>query len=306
MGILRLLFTPFLFIADLFPKRLPPGIVKETIKVPSRDVGRFIKVHIYKPLQQNPSNYQVLLPVHLNFFGSGYLFDTHGKDWKFCSYFAKRLNMIVLDCDYRTFPHAFPSAYNDCVDLVKWCSSRTDRGWDVNKISIAGRSSGGNLALSVSSTFPDLIKSVVSLYPPTDFRISATDERFLKSPSQVSRAGMPLTRSMLKLCDQAYVLPGIDREDPRLSVIFGKASSFPQHVWVACGNADILYVSSEPTRPRKEVPRFCSFLFFVLFFFTTFSFLTEERFKAIHLEPSKRWTSKRGSDVGRKRRSCLG
>lgn len=191
------------------------------------------------------------VPVHLHFHGSGYIFPGHGTDGAFCSYLCKTLGIIVLDCDYRKFPSPFPNAYNDCLDLVEWCFSQADSGWDASKLTISGKSAGGGLALAVASTknLKDKIKAVTCLYPPTDFRKSGQSHTSRQSfRSQKYDSGMPLTSGMVKLCDDAYVLDSTDRNDPRLSTILARAEDFPRHVWVGTGSCDILFVSEMSKR----------------------------------------------------------
>lgn len=151
--------------------------------------------------------------------------------------------MIVLDCDYRKFPSPFPAAYHDCLDLIQWCSLQVNR-WDVNNISLGGKSAGGGLALSAALNL-NIIKSVTALYPPTDFRQPRTNVRFQQpSITKSYDSGLPLTFWMVGVCEDAYVLDSTDREDSRLSIILAKAKSFPQLVWVGTGSCDILYVST--------------------------------------------------------------
>jgi len=173
---------------------------------------------------------------------------------------SSRLQCIVLDCDYRKFPSPFPAACHDALDLLGWASEQTTR-WDVNRLTVGGRSAGGGLALSISSTSPSskVVKAVVVLYPPTDFRIAKAKDllpRDQPAPAKTFDSGMPLTKGMVKLCDDAYVLKTTNREDSKLSVILGNASDFPKTVWVATGEADILFVSFEILLFKYFVPPF--------------------------------------------------
>jgi acetyl esterase/lipase len=137
----------------------------EVLQVPSRDEGRFIRIHAYNTLNRaTPS------PVLVNFHGSGFVNPLHGSDDEFCRYIVEKTGFAVLDCSYRLSPeNKFPAPVHDAEDAVHWVLSQPEK-FDASRLSISGFSAGGILSLVLSSVvFPQgTFKNVLAAYPPTD------------------------------------------------------------------------------------------------------------------------------------------
>ncbi|KAK1140288.1 hypothetical protein N8T08_010490 [Aspergillus melleus] len=137
----------------------------EVLQVPSRDEGRFIRIHAYNMLNRDGP-----APVLVNFHGSGFVNPLHGSDDEFCKYVAKKTGFAVLDCAYRLSPeHQFPAPVHDAEDAVRWVLSHPEK-FDASQLSISGFSAGGILSLVLSSVvFPQgTFQNVIAAYPPTD------------------------------------------------------------------------------------------------------------------------------------------
>ncbi|KAE8308619.1 Alpha/Beta hydrolase protein [Aspergillus transmontanensis] len=145
----------------------------EVLQIPSREEGRFIRIHAYNTLNRDtPSS------VLVNFHGSGFVNPLHGSDDEFCKFIAEKTGFMVLDCAYRLAPEdKFPAAVHDAEDAVRWVLSHPEK-FDASQLSISGFSAGGILSLVLSSVVlpPRTFKNVLAAYPPTDMVQSSTDK----------------------------------------------------------------------------------------------------------------------------------
>jgi acetyl esterase/lipase len=105
----------------------------------------------------------------------------HGGSWRHGDraeltalnrYLAAR-GYVVASVSYRFAPRwPFPAARDDVRDAVVFLKSHADEyGLDAQRLVLAGRSAGGQLALLVAYTTPDpAIRGAVSFYAPADMR----------------------------------------------------------------------------------------------------------------------------------------
>lgn len=145
----------------------------EVLQIPSREEGRFIRIHAYNTQKSNTP-----APVLVNFHGSGFVNPLHGSDDEFCKFIVKKTGFMVLDCAYRLAPeNKFPAAVHDAEDAVRWVLSHPEK-FDASQLSISGFSAGGTLSLVLSSeVFPQgTFKNVLAAYPPTDMVQSSADK----------------------------------------------------------------------------------------------------------------------------------
>ncbi|MFU8783993.1 alpha/beta hydrolase [Aliidiomarina sp.] len=86
-------------------------------------------------------------PQHILYLhGGGFVFDGNSTHIEFCGHLANACGTAVWMLDYRLAPeHPFPAALDDAVAAYK---ALLKRGIPARKITIAGDSAGGNLALS--------------------------------------------------------------------------------------------------------------------------------------------------------------
>ncbi|KDN53080.1 alpha/beta-hydrolase [Tilletiaria anomala UBC 951] len=119
----------------------PLGTVREIITVPLRHKNRRIKLHVYRP---EPLYDGKDYTVSVNFHGSGFVLPCHGQDFHFCAQLCSRLNVVVLDADYRNAPEdPFPAAVEDANDVVPFALPPLD----FSRLTLTSFSVGGNLAL---------------------------------------------------------------------------------------------------------------------------------------------------------------
>lgn len=135
---------------------------------------------------------------------------------------ARRLKRRVFALDYRLAPEDhFPAAVEDALAGYRWLASL---GIDPNRMSVAGDSAGGGLALALVMRLRDLGESlpacVVCMSPWTDMTGSG--------PSIVGNSERdPLFRAEdIGRYASAY-LGSHSREDPLASPLFGNFSQLP-------------------------------------------------------------------------------
>lgn len=218
--------------------------------LPSRDPGRNIKVHIYRPLQKKDPGPG---PVLINFHGSGFVIPAHGSDDAFCREISQRTNYTVLDVQYRLSPeHPFPAAVHDVEDVIKWVLQQPAI-YDLTRVAVSGFSAGGNLALVAASTlFPkDTFRSVITFYPSTE---GHNDPATLVAPEA---GGRTIPVSTMRLFARCYVQAEVDRRDPRLLPAFADPARFPKNVLVITAGYDILADEGErlATQLKKDPKR---------------------------------------------------
>ncbi|CDU23263.1 related to triacylglycerol lipase [Sporisorium scitamineum] len=218
---------------------LPDGIVRETLKVPSRDKGRFIGVDLYRPADAAAS---AKLPVIVNWHGSGYVIPSWGEDREYVVGAVKALGCIVLDCDYRKGPeYPYPSGHDDAEDVVGWVLSQSQR-FDVTKVALSGFSSGAALALNTANFYgPSKIHAISALYPPVDVAHPQPPKPVPYEP----RSGLYLSPGAVRLFNNSYMPILATREEPRFRIRGLETSRFPNHIFIACGDVDLLHSTAK-------------------------------------------------------------
>lgn len=217
----------------------------EIIFIQSREHGRSIKVHIYRPpvteTLKTPS------PVLLNFHGSGFVIPAHGSDDEFCRQMSQQTGYTVLDVQYRLSPeHPFPAALNDTEDAIKWVLGQP-KTFDISKVAISGFSAGATLALAVSSSCifpPETFSSVLAFYPAVK---AFVDPDVVAAPDP---NGQPIPAFMLRFFARCYILPGYDPEDPRISPGYAEVDCFPRRVLIVTAGYDSLALEGESLAAR--------------------------------------------------------
>lgn len=222
-------------LADTLFQSVPKEVQVTQISIPTREKGRSLKAFIYEPKGLDKS--QGKPAVHLNFHGSGFMIPCLGSDKEFCGLLASRLNMVVVDCDYRKAPEwPWPAAVQDAEDCIIWALAQSDR-FDTGRASIGGFSAGANLALCASTLHGDALRAVISFYPPCDFTV---DRAMKDPPPEKHSSAIPV--SVARMFDQSYILQtGIDRKNPLISPVKADPKTFPPFVWLTCARGDTLY-----------------------------------------------------------------
>jgi acetyl esterase/lipase len=124
-------------------------------------------IYLYK----SPSSVgQEPLPIIIDIHGGSWQRGSASDDHSFASYMAER-GYAVFTIDYRKAPISqYPAQIQDVRNAMQWVFRNAPYyGADPSRISLVGRSAGGQLALLAAYTVKRIpVRAVVSLYGPTD------------------------------------------------------------------------------------------------------------------------------------------
>jgi acetyl esterase/lipase len=198
-----------------------PSCNRTAIRIPSRDLGRFIDAWLYYPPDHDAN---APAPVMINWHGSGFVLENLGMDHAFCEKIAREGRVVVLDADYRKAPkYPFPLPMEDAEDVLHWVAHQPRR-FDADRVALSGFSAGATMCLGAVSQlrpkFPSLkIRAVYAFYPGTDWTIPPEQKK-------VAEPVAPLSARGLQLLSDSYVPRRQDREDPRASPLRADAGTF--------------------------------------------------------------------------------
>ncbi|KAK5627388.1 hypothetical protein RRF57_003103 [Xylaria bambusicola] len=246
---LRILISLIRLIVRFATPRLQPK-PDAVLRVPSRDVGRTIRAHVYSssPVGSTEAVGQVPRNVLINFCGSGFALPSFGADDLFCCEISQRTGHVVLDVEYRLGPeNPFPAAIHDVEDVVRYVMSCPDT-YDAAHISISGFSSGGTLALVAPMLFPvHTFRNVVAFYPSVSM---ANDPGERKAPVKgPDRGRAPLFWT--RLFREGY-LGDMDRRDPRISPLYADKMNLPRNVLIFTAEYDVSALEAEQFAKKAE------------------------------------------------------
>ncbi len=157
-------------------------------------------------------------PLLVFYHGGGWVIgdlDTHDG---VCRLLAAAAGIRVLSIGYRLAPeHPFPEPVEDAWAAFEWAAANAAAlGADPTRIAVGGDSAGGNMAAVVSHMARDgggaKPAMQLLLYPVTD---SADDTRSRKLFAE----GFILTRADMEKFEAAYLPPGSDATDQRVSIL---------------------------------------------------------------------------------------
>jgi acetyl esterase len=157
-------------------------------------------------------------PLLVFFHGGGWVIgdlDTHDG---VCRLLAKAAGIRVLSIGYRLAPeHPFPEPIEDAWAAFEWTVANAESlGADPKRIAVGGDSAGGNMAAVVSHMARDgggtMPAMQLLIYPVTD---SADDTR----SRELFSDGFILTKPDMEKFEAAYLPPGVDASDQRISVL---------------------------------------------------------------------------------------
>lgn len=176
---------------------------------------------------------RVILQLH----GGGYLATMKNIYRDFAVQYSRRsYGGDVLSVDYRVAPeHPYPAALEDAVASYRWLLE--EKGYEPEKIVVAGDSAGGGLALSLVMYLRDhampLPAGIIVMSPWTDLSCSGASHQtnFLSDPQFGNT-----TDNMLH--NSAY-LKGHDPHEPYISPAFGTYEKFPPMLLQA-GSLEVL------------------------------------------------------------------
>ncbi|KAH8786323.1 putative carboxylesterase [Hyaloscypha sp. PMI_1271] len=225
---------------------LPAPKPDSVLRIPSRDKGRAIKIHVYNPGGEAGSTRGEPHPVLINFYGSGFALQYHGADDGFCRFVATHTSHVVLDVQYRVAPeNPFPAAVNDAEDAVKYVLGHPDE-YQTSYVSLCGFSSGGTLALVTSTLFPHgTFQSLIGFYPSPSM---AGDPGGRKAPVP----GRERSSFWTKVFREAYIREK-DARDPRISPVFADTTNFPQKMLIFTADHDVSATEMEALAERIKI-----------------------------------------------------
>jgi acetyl esterase/lipase len=135
--------------------------------VPVRD-GNTIKVRIYMPNGRPQDSHPVIVWTH----GGGWIMGDLDTEALTCRIFAARLNIVVINVDYRLYPEVkFGVPAADCIDAVKWVAKYAGSfGGNLQRGFIVGGHSGGATYAAIAT---HLLRDDKLAYPITGCYYSA-------------------------------------------------------------------------------------------------------------------------------------
>jgi acetyl esterase len=157
-------------------------------------------------------------PLLVYYHGGGWVIGDLDMYDDVCRLFAAAAGCKVLSVDYRLAPeHPFPAPIEDAFAAFRWAEANADAlGIDPKRIGVGGDSAGGNMAtvvchMALEGGGPRPAMQLL-IYPVTD---SAEDTRSRKLFSE----GFILTKADMDKFEDAYLPPGVDASDQRVSVL---------------------------------------------------------------------------------------
>ncbi|KAF7560561.1 hypothetical protein G7046_g3592 [Stylonectria norvegica] len=217
-----------------------PSCIRKPVRIPSRQLGRFIDAWIYYPPKYDANEPRGVL---VNWHGGAYILNNLGLDHAFLERVARETGLLVLDADYAKGPERpYPAAVEDAEDVLRWVESRP-KVFDLERVAFSGFSSGGNLALVAASELRREVKginvrAVYAMYPGTDWAVPP-EEKLVAEPIHALPAW---AQHVFADC---YVPRAEDRTSPRASPMYAEAASFPAKVLVYVCSGDILAPEAE-------------------------------------------------------------
>jgi acetyl esterase len=166
----------------------------------------------HPPLNEDPE------PLLLYYHGGGWVIGDLETHDSVCRLLAAAAGVRVLSVDYRLAPeHPFPAPIEDAFASFEWVAANAaELGADPRRIGVGGDSAGANMATVVSHMARDgggaTPAMQLLIYPVTD---AADDTRSRRLFSE----GFVLTRADMDKFEAAYLPPGSDPTDQRVSVL---------------------------------------------------------------------------------------
>jgi acetyl esterase/lipase len=178
---------------------------------------------------QTRSDY-VILYTH----GGGYTMGLYNSQRDYIARLGRAAGMRVLAVDYRVAPeHPFPAGLEDATTAYRWLLSK---GYEPEKISLAGESSGSGLALSMLINLRDagdsLPACVVCFSPQTDLALTGESVK-TKAKADV------INRPFDVAGNAARYAGAYDVRNPLISPLYADLKDLPP-LLIHVGSEDIL------------------------------------------------------------------
>ena len=175
--------------------------------------GGELPIRAYRPEAETTE----ALPTLVFYHGGGWTLGTLDSADDICRELAARVGCLVLSVDYRLAPeHPFPAAVEDAFAALEWAATHADSlGGDLNRLSVAGTSAGGNLAaataIRAAEGGPNLACQAL-LYP-------MIDHDFTRESYRQHGNGPLLTREDVAWFWDSYLASPADAHNPLAAVL---------------------------------------------------------------------------------------
>lgn len=178
-------------------------------------------------------------PLLVLFHGGGWVLGSIDSHANSCRFIAAAARCKVLAVGYRKAPeYPFPAAQEDAVGAFRWARDNASvLGIDPARIAVGGDSAGGNLAAAVclGLTDDEVTPAFAWLiYPLVDADLASYESHHLFAKGPLLSAD-----ALADMLDH-YAPRGVDRRDPRLSVIHSDRIAHMPPTYVATAGMDSL------------------------------------------------------------------
>jgi acetyl esterase len=165
-------------------------------------------------------------PVHLILHGGAFIVRRPQQEDNVARYLASEIGTYVVVPDYDTAPKVrFPVSEEQSFDVFQWIHAHgAENGWDGDRATVGGPSSGGKMALSVVTQAIDS-GAFVPLAVSTEYGVAdlARPDGLRQSP----KARPVVPTQMMQLVKDTYFV-GTDLHDPRVSpAMYSRLGEFP-------------------------------------------------------------------------------
>jgi acetyl esterase len=219
-----------------------PSVAVRMLSVPGP--GGDIPVHVYDAAGAHQPR-----PLALFFHGGGWVFGGRDAYDGTCRLLAAASDASVAFVEYRLAPeHPFPAAVDDATAVLAGVRERgADEGFDSDRVSVIGDSSGATVALGALLRARDrgdpLPRLLVLAYPALDPSMSSDSYRVFADDEFLSRAEMEWYWAQ-------YLGPDGDPRDPVAAPArAGNLAGLPPTMVVVAGN-DVLRDEGEAFAER--------------------------------------------------------
>jgi acetyl esterase len=195
--------------------RRPPIPMTEVRPLDVPGPGGPLPSRLYVPPLPAPG---AAAPLLVYYHGGGWVIGDLDMYDGVCRLLAAASGCMVLSVGYRLAPeHPFPQPLEDAFAAFEWSvANAAALGADPKRIGVGGDSAGGNMAAVVSRMAVEgggaLPAMQLLFYPVTD---SVEDTR----SRQLFAAGYILTKADMEKFEAAYLPPGVDAGDQRISIL---------------------------------------------------------------------------------------
>ncbi len=173
--------------------------------------------------------------VLIYFHGGGYCSGSIRSHRRMVSEAGRAGALRTLAVGYRLAPeHPFPAALNDA--MTAWRFVR-DQGLPARRLALGGDSAGGGLAVALLNE----LKASGEELPACAWLVSPWTDLTMSGATLISKDAVdPLIhKSYLEELASAYVPVGVERKDPRLSVLYADLDGLPPML-IQVGSAETL------------------------------------------------------------------